>query len=535
MFFEIRFHSDKNGAKKPYGLFRESFRDGKKVGHRTLGQVSGLPLATLEAIRSLLKSGNPGVKERCDTDSREHGAVAAVWEVAKRIGLDKIIFSKKESWREIIVATIVGRLVYQGSKLSLTNIFRDSSLWELAGYDALERPDVDDVYEAMDRLLERQEAIQSKLVARHFENGCVILYDITSSYLEGENCVLADFGHNRDGKKGHRQIVIGLLTTKDGCPVGVEVYRGNTADQSTVMDWVDILKDKYHLENVIFVGDRGMLTTARIKEVVAAGFRTVSALTHRKMASLLKKGVFQLGLFDEQNIVEVADPEQPGVRYMLCRNPIQGEKETETREKLLAKTEEKLTEIASSNRKRTNEEIAALVGKWLNKWKMAKYFSWEINDGKLTWTQKDLQITEDKDLDGCYVICTDVAASEMDKEKVVATYRGLMEVDRDFRQLKTVQLEVRPTYHWREDRVRAHVFLCTLALYIQWHMKRDLDSLWAVNGIGKNRRWSFPEVLLRLKGIRRQTSFICGQKCTTMTEPDAEQANILKLLKVALV
>lgn len=534
MFFEVRFHLDKNGIRKPYGLFRESFRDGKKVSHRTLGQVAGLPLTTLEAIRSLLKSGNPKDKEQNDTDSREHGAVAAVWEVAKRIGLDKIIYSKKESWREIIVATIIGRLVYQGSKLSLTNIFCDSSLWELAGYEALVRPDVDDVYEAMDRLLERQDHIQQKLAARHFENGCVILYDITSSYMEGENCTLAAFGHNRDGKKGHPQIVIGLLTTKDGCPVGVEVYQGNTADQSTVMGWVNHLKEKYHLENVIFVGDRGMLTTARIKEVVAAGFRTVSALTHRRMASLLKQGVFQLGLFDEQNIVEVVDPEQPRVRYMLCRNPIQGVKETETRAKLLVKTEEKLREIASSNKKRTNEELAALVGRWLNKWKMAKFFNWEVNEGKLTWIQKDLQIAEDKDLDGCYVICTDVAVNEMDKESVVATYRGLMAVDRDFRQMKTVQLEVRPTFHWREDRVRAHVFLCTLALYIQWHMKRDLAPLWATNGAGKKRRWSFPEVLLRLKGIRRQTSLICGQKCTTMTAPDEEQANILKLLKVSL-
>lgn len=533
MYLDVRFNSHKDGSKEPYGLLRESYRQNGKVLHREKGRISGVPLEKLQQISNILKNAIPFDQEREDTNSREYGAVAAILAFARMLGLDNIIFSRKEPWRNIIMATIIGRLVYQGSKLFLSHIAKDTALWELVGYQAGEAPDVDLIYDAMDQLLEHKDAIGAKLVKKHIVKGSIILYDITSSYVEGECCEIAEFGHNRDLKKGHKQIVVGLLTTKDGCPVGVEVYKGNTADQTTVLDWVKLLKEQYQLEELIFIGDRGMLTEARIDEVAGAGFRSITALQHKQIQSLINKEVIQLGLFDQKGVVEVIDPENPQIRYLLCKNPSQQSKEAQTRRALLAKTEAQLKKIARSPKKRDDQAIAAQVGKWLNRWKVGKYFEWRVTGGKLSFCRKQEIIETDEDLDGCYVIRTDV--SGMDKEEAVSSYRRLAEVDRDFRQMKTVSLELRPIYHRLEDRVKAHVFLCMLALYIQWHMRKALRPLFASGQKGRKKLWSFDEILLRLKSLRRQDSIIDGVSYVTHTQPDEEQAAILSLLQVKIM
>jgi transposase len=533
MYLDIRFNTHKNGSKEPYGLLRESYRRNGKVLHHEKGRISGVSVEKLQQISNILKNAVPFDQERKDINSREYGAVAAILAFAESLGLDNMIFSRKEPWRNIIMATVIGRLVYQGSKLYLSHIAKDTTLWELAGYPAGEAPDVDLIYDAMDRLLERKEAICAKLVKKHIVNGSIVLYDITSSYVEGEYCEIAEYGHNRDLKKGHKQIVVGLLTTKEGCPVGVEVYKGNTADQTTVMDWVKLLKEQYQLEEMIFIGDRGMLTRARIDEVAGAGFRSITALQHKQIQSLINGEVIQLGLFDEKKIVEVIDPDNPQVRYMLCKNPIQQSKEARTRQVLIAKTEAQLAKIARSPKKRDEQAVAAQVGKWLNRWKVGKYFEWTVTDGKLCFNIKREMIEEAEDLDGCYMIRTDVTG--MDKEETVRSYRQLAEVDRDFRQMKTVSLELRPIYHRLEDRVKAHVFLCMLALYIQWHMKKALRPLLANDQKGRKKPWSFDEILLRLKSLRRQDSIIADVSYVTHTHPDEEQSAILDLLQVKIV
>lgn len=533
MYLDIRFNTHKDGSKQPYGLLRESFRKNGKVLHRECGRISGVSLDKLQQISNILKNIAPGNIERLDLNSREYGAVAAILAFAKGLGLDNIIYSRKEPWREIIIATIIGRLVYQGSKLYLSHIPKDTALWELFGFPAGVAPRVDLIYEAMDQLLERKDAICAKLAKKHVVNGSIILYDITSSYLEGERCELAEFGHNRDLKKGHRQIVIGLLTTKEGCPIGVEVYQGNTADQMTVMDWVRRLKEQYQLKELIMIGDRGMLTKARIDEVTQAGFRTITALQHKQIQSLIDNDVIQLGLFDEMEIVEVIDPGEPQVRYMLCKNPSRKIKDYQTRQALLSKTEVQLRKIAESPRKRDEQAIAAQVGKWLNRWKVGQYFDWTITDGKLQFSIKQEKLDKAEDLDGCYVIRTDVTG--MDKQETVTAYRQLAEVDRDFRQMKTVSLELRPIYHRLEERVKAHVFLCMLALYIQWHMKQALRPMLANELKGRERPWSFDEILLRLKSLRRQDSIINNVSYLTHTLPDDEQTAILNLLNVKIL
>lgn len=534
VFLEI--HCDRR-RKTPYhyGLFREYFSKNDQPGRRTRGRVSGLSYEQLLALRDFLKSGCPSSPlQGCQvTDSREFGAVHAVVEVLKDVGLDKAVYSRRETWVRHILAMIVGRVVYQGSKLALTNLWRDTVLWSLCGLGD-ERPDVDDWYAAMDRLLQRQPKIQKTLARRHLKNGCLVLYDVTSSYFEGEykGSDLVDFGYNRDKKKGHKQIVIGLMTSAEGCPVGVSVYRGNTSDQTTVADRIQELKKDYGLRDMIMVGDRGMLTSARLPELSQAGLRSITALTHGQIQQLLKRKVIQVGLFDEKDIAEVYDPDEAGVRYMLCCNPLTAERERKTREALIAKTAEALEQLARSRKRRTSEELAAAVGKQLNRWKVSKFFRWEIRRRKLTWELNEALLEQEQALDGCYVIRTDVDSKTLDKTWAVDCYKGLSVVEAAFRQIKTVQLEIRPTYHHRDDRIEAHVFLCMLAYYIQWHMCQRLAPLFDADGEGKDQSWTFAGVLERLKTIRRQTVVLHNLEVVLETTPDDEQERILDLLGV---
>ncbi len=550
MFLEI--HCDLR-RKKPYyyGLFREYVARNGRPGRRTRGRVSGLTRRQLLAMRDFLKRGCPeeswpGAQVK---DSREFGAVRAVLEVLKDLGLDKIIYSRREAWVRQVLAMIVGRVVYQGSKLALTNLWRDTALWSLCGVDngrpgldngrpdvSNGRPDVDDCYAALDRLLQRQPKIQKTLARKHLKDGCLVLYDITSSYFEGQyqDSELVDFGYNRDLKKGHKQIVIGLMTDARGCPVGVSVYRGNTSDQTTVADRVRELKEEYGLRDVVMVADRGMLTSARLPELSAAGLRSVTALTHGQIQQLLKRKVIEIGLFDEKRIAEVYDPGQKEVRYMLCRNPLTAEREHKTRDALIAKTAEALEQLARSRKKRTNEELAVALGKKIGRWKVGKFFQWEIRDQKLTWVLNETLLEQERALDGCYVIRTNVGAESLDKTQTVDCYKGLSVVESAFRQMKTVLLEIRPVYHHLDERIEAHVFLCMLAYYVQWHMRQRLAPLFDADGQGQDRRWTFAGVLERLKAIRQQTVAIQDAEVVLETTPDDEQQRILDLLGVAM-
>jgi hypothetical protein len=554
MFLEI--HIDRR-RKTPYvyGLFRETFRQDGKVLHRTRGRVTGLSFEQLTALRDFVHQGCPRspLGECRVKDSREYGAVGAVMEVAKALGLPRLLYSRQEKWVRCALAMIVGRVVYQGSKLALTNLWRDTALWSVCGLGE-ERPDVDDCYDAMDELRARQPAIQKALARKHLKDGCLVLYDVTSSYFEGEyaRSELVDWGYNRDGKRGHKQIVIGLMTNREGCPVGAAVYRGNTNDQKTLSDRVQELRKEYGLQDVVLAGDRGMLTAARLPELSAAGIRSVTALTHPQMHKLVQRKVIEPGLFDERQIAEVHDPQAPGIRYLLCRNPLTGEKESRTREALIGKTREALDRLARSRKRRTPEELGAAVGKALARWKAGKFFFWRVQDEKLEWSVDQGRVETEQSLDGCYVVRTDAPERVFDKNAAVAAYRQLAEVERGFRQLKTVALEIRPTYHHKDERIEAHVFLCVLAYYVQWHMRQRLAPLFAEDGEGQDRRWTFAGVLERLKSIRQETVVFSDTAATLGTQgtknanpaqetevtlgttPDDEQQRILDLLGVRL-
>lgn len=523
-------------------LVRESYRNKGKVLHRTLANLSKLPQKLIAQIKRLIRE-EAGVFDKNTqqfqvSSSREYGASYAIWHVAKALELDKLIYSRSVQWREDVMAMIVGRIVYQGSKLKLTNLYNDTALWELAGHESLKPVDVDKhCYEAMDRLLERKDSIEKALAGRHIADGYLILYDMTSVYMEGayETSQLVAFGKPRDGKRGHEQIAIGLLTDKKGCPVAVEVFAGNTSDQTTVEQQAKKLAEKYNVKKIIFAGDRGMLTPKRIEEVSALEFGTLTTLTHPALIKLYENKVIQLSMFDQKNITQIYDPDNPKVRYLLCKNPDTAARESKTRNSLVAKTKELMTKLSSSTRKQKVEKLSASVGKVLNKYKVGKFFEWHIEEGKLKWDLKTTLLELEQSFDGCYIVRTDVSEDIMDKQEAVNGYRQLQWVEQAFRNLKTVSLEIRPIYHHLDDRIRAHVFLCMLAYYVQWHMVELLAPLFANDGDGSERRWSVKIVIQRLCSIRKEKAYIGGINVgDIITRPDEEQQYILELLKVKL-
>src|ERR1700726_3178615 len=410
---------------------------------------------------------------------------------------------------------IVGRILYAGSKLALSNQWKNTALWELCGVEG--KVDVDlHCYLPMDRLLERQSAIQRTLAARHLQDGHLVLYDITSSYFEGAytQSDIVTFGYNRDGKRGHEQMVIALLCSAEGCPVGVEVFAGNTQDASTVLEKIAQLQRQYGLKEIIFVGDRGMITKAVADKIKGTeGLHTISALTHRQIVELLERKIITAELFDEEKIVEVFDPEEPKRRYCLCRNPQTAGREGKTRERLLERTRAELDKIAGSKRRASAKTLGARVGRVLERSKMGKFVRWDVIDGRLSWN-----FDQEK-----------MAASE-----VVASYKKLGLVEEAFRSLKTVQLEVRPVYHKTDDRIRSHVFLCTLAYYLQWHLKQRLEPLFAADGTHKDRQWTVRNVIERLAAIRRDKIAMGSVEFEKVTTPEPDQQTILDYLKVRL-
>ena len=356
-------------------LIRESYRENGKVKHRTVANISNVPIEQVNLLKASFK-GKDGEFKVSDFNighSYEYGASFVLRELSKNIGLDKAIFSTKTEWRENVLAMITGRIVHQGSKLSLTNTYKDSALWEIAGHEFGKRPNVEKTcYKAMDELFKRKDRIEKKLAKKHVKEGSILLYDITNTWLEGEyqNSDIVKYGKAKGGKIGYKQVAIGLLTNSQGCPVGVEIFKGNTSDQMTVLDQVKKISDKYGIKKAVFVGDRGMLTQKRINEIDADYFKTITALTHAELRSLIEKKSIQMDLFDEMNITEIIDSEDKEIRYMLCKNEKEKRKERSTRNSLIEKVETLLTNKAEVKRKRDKKKTCASIGRIFEKHKI---------------------------------------------------------------------------------------------------------------------------------------------------------------------
>lgn len=518
--------------KTPYALLRSSYWENGKVKHDTLCQIKGLSLDQLRAMQAAIQGKTVMKEDFKITSSREYGASFACVALMRMLGLDKAIYSRpSEEWARSSLAMIAGRIVYAGSKLSLSHCGSYSALWDVCGIDG--EIDVNThCYDAMDKLFERQEAIQKSLAKKHLHDGILILYDITSSYMEGEyaDSDLVCFGYNRDKKRGHEQIVISLLCSGDGCPVAVEVFPGNTKDETTVLDKINEIKEKYGIGKVVFVGDRGMVTQAKYDEIDHDTVKTISALSHGAIRTLCEKETIQLGLFDEKNIVEIIDG---NLRYCLCKNPDMAEKETANRKALINKTQEALDKIIASTRKtKYSKEIRA--GKVVNKYNMGKFVVFTGEGDDLTYVMDEKKIERESALDGCYVVFTDVAPEDMTAAEAVENYKSLIRVEQAFRNMKTVQLELRPVYHKTDRRIKSHVFICMLAYYIMWHMNQKLRPLFESDGKGKMRKYTFGSVIEILKCIRKETVDFCKAQSEIITTPTDEQHRILKLLDVSI-
>jgi len=534
--------SDKKGKKYKTTLIRESYRDEKgKVKNKTVANISNLSPELICNIKSFLKGGENKINafELKNGNVYEYGASYVFKNLAEQIGLNQIISSTKSEWRENVMAMIIGRILYQGSKLSLVNQYMDTSLWELAGHEFGVRPNVDKhCYKPMDELLKRKTRIERKLAKKHLTDGCVILYDITNIWFEGEyeNSQKVVFGKGKGGKVGYKQIALGLLTNKEGCPVGVEIFKGNVSDQKTVLDQVKRLSGKYGIKQAIFTGDRGMLTAKRVEEISETDFKVITALTHHEMKTLLEKEDIQKDLFDEKNITEIIDSDD-GTRYALCKNEQEMRKERETRKSIIAKVKNQFEKKASVKIKRDPQKVAASVGRIFEKYKIAKFFTWHVDDrGGFYWELKEDKIATEEELDGCYVIKCTASNQTISKDEIVLGYRCLQKVEQAFKNMKTVILELRPVYHKKEERIEAHIFIVMLAYYLQWHATERLKPLFDSDGKGQDRRWTIPTVIERLKSIRKVDNLINGIVVkSNISEPDEEQAKILHLLKVNLV
>jgi transposase len=410
--------------------------------HETITTLTGLTMEQLILIQAALQ-GNVVLKnDFVIKSSKEYGASYAFLQLAKDLDLDKMIYSRpSEPWVQDSLAMIIGKVIYAGSKLSLTRTVSDSCLWNICGVNDYSIDVNSHCYQSMDRLFERQDAIQRKLAAKHLNDNSIILYDITSSYLEGEyeDSEIVTYGYNRDKKKGHEQIVIGLICNSEGCPIAVEVFRGNTKDESTVEDKISQVKNTYGVKNAIFVGDRGMITKSqfdRINENDTNYIKTISALTHSQLAQLCEKDCVHMGMFDDKNIIQVIDSEDPQIRYGLSKNSVRGRKDRETRQTLLEKTENELEKIAALKKPSDDSTTGIRVGKIINKFKVGKLFLVEISDGKVTWKRNEAKIKEEEAFDGLYVIFTDVHEDEMDIVEVVKTYRKLIGCGAGFSKFK---------------------------------------------------------------------------------------------------
>jgi len=516
--------------KNPYGLLRSSYREGGKTLHDTICRITDLSLEQLRAIQAAIQGKLIGKEDFKVIQSREYGASFACVALMKALELHTDIFSRpSEQWVRSCLAMIAGRIVYAGSKLFLSHCGSYSALWDVCGIGG--DIDVDEhCYAPMDRLMERQDAIQKKLAGKYLHNGALILYDITSSYMEGEyaDSELVKFGYNRDQKRHHEQIVISLLCSKDGCPVAVDAFSGDTKDETTVIDKIAEISEKYGIEKIVFVGDRGMVTQAKYDQLDHNLIKVISALNHGAIQTLCENKIIQMSMFDEENIVEVINGD---LRYCLCKNPDMAAKETATRQALLKKTTDELDKIISCTRKaKLSKEIRA--GKVVGKFKMGKFIIFEGEGDNLKYRLDVAKIEMESCLDGCYIIYTDVSTEDMTAVETVESYKSLMKVEQAFRNLKTVRLEIRPVYHKTDNRIRCHVFICMLAYYVMWHMKQRLQPLYKGNGKGSKRKYTFDSVIEILKSIREDTVLVCNAESTVITTPTVDQNYILQLLGI---
>lgn len=475
-----------NRNSPPAILLRQAIREGTKIRKVTLANLSDWPEEQLASLKLVLKGTAvvPRDEAFIITRSLPHGHVAAALGQLRKLSLERMLDRTASRERDLVMAMIVARILEPASKLATVRGLEaetaSSSLGTALGLGTVSE---DELYQAMDWLLERQDAIEKQLARHHLEHGSVVLYDLTSTYFEGRHCPLAHYGHSRDERAGNLQIVFGLLTDPAGCPVAVEVFEGNTADPKTVAAQVEKLRRRFALERIILVGDRGMLTSARIREDLgSSGLDWITALRSPQIRLLVASGGLQLSLFDQQDLAEISHPDYAGERLIACRNPLLAEERARKRQELLSSCQRRLEQVRDATQRqkrplRGKEKIALAVGRALGRYRMGKHFTFSIEEDRFTFARNQASIAEEAALDGIYVLRTSVAEPMLSAVETVRQYKRLSVVERAFRTLKSVDLKIRPIHHHLPDRVRAHILLCMLAYYVEWHMKQALTPL----------------------------------------------------------
>lgn len=515
-----------NRNSPPAILLREGYREGGKVKTRTLANLSHLPPEKIEALKAALK-GEAVAADPIPESSLPHGHVLAVTGMIQKLGLDKLLHGRRHRMRELSLALVAGRVIDPSSKLALAQGLaagaEHHTLGDVLGLGELgkaidpENPEssqekraAGEFYAAMDWLLERQEKVENALAKRHLSNGCSVLYDLSSSYFEGRCCPLAKHGYSRDKRGDRPQINYGLLCSEEGIPVAIEVVEGNVGDPKTIPAQVAKLKERFNLERVVVIGDRGMLTQARIRtDISEAGYDWVSALRHGSIQPLIEAKVITPSLFDERGIAEISHPDYPGERLIACFNPFGAADSARTREELLVLTEKELQKVANACTRERNPlqgagEIGTRAGTALAKYRMGKYFKLQIGEGSITFERKAENLAKSAAMDGIYVIRTSVPKDVMTDERAVLAYKGLAKVERAFRTMKGVDLQVRPIYHRLETRVKAHMFLCMLAYYVEWHLRSAWAELLYTDEGGSQRRTPVSPVEPSASGLTKK-------------------------------
>ncbi len=517
-------------------LLRQCYYEDGKIKQETLANLSKLPEYLIRTIDLAIKK-NEIYYKLSDLKFEEginFGDIGVIGELIKEIGIDKDIYSKATKEREIVIMMIIGRILHPSSKLENTRWIQDrqeafSHVYPAVNYKSLR---VDDLYECLDWLEARKGAIEKKLYKKRGEP-TLFFYDITSSYLEGEKCEIGEYGYNRDKKVGKKQIVIGLTLDKGGYPIGIEVFKGNTADQNTIKGKIKEMREKYRIEKGILIGDRGMITEARMEDLEKEGLGFISCLTHRRVKQMIEEEEkFPPGLFDKKLPIEI---EYKSRRYILCKSEERCQEERNQLAGLLRKTKEKLAKIRQVVKKGKIKDpikIAERVGRWKDRYKVGKYFEYEIGEGKFNFYLNKEEIEKEKKILGCYVITTNV--KEYSTEEIIDYYRSLSLVDRAFRIIKTTLLDIRPVFHWKEKRVRAHAFICMLSYYIVVEMKKRLKELFNENGKGRNYSLTFENVLSQLNKIQIGYIKIKDIYIQQLGEITPLQKNILQLLNIKL-
>jgi len=476
----MHIHTIPNRGSRPTILLRESYREGKKVKKRTLANLSKLPIDRVNLLRRVLKGEQLlSVDSLFDvSSSQHHGHVQAVRMAMRRLHFEDLIATRHTRERDLVVAMVAARILQPESKLATTRWWGATTLADdLHVEDATE----DDLYQAMDWLVKRQGRIEKKLAVRHLKEGGLVLYDLSSSYFEGEACPLAARGHNRDGKKGKLQVNYGLLTDPRGCPVSVSVHSGDTGDPTTLMPQVKKVKEQFKVNDLVLVGDRGMISQKQIDKLKGIkDIDWITALRSGQIRKLMEDGTIKMSLFDERSLFEFTHPNFPLERLVVCRNPLMAERRTRTRISLIAATVKELEKVkgmVARGKLKAKDKIGVRVGRVVNKYKVAKHFELKISKGRFSYRFLEEKVAAEAALDGLYVIRTSLSKERMDEADVIRSYKQLSNVEQAFRSFKGIDLKVRPIYHHLKDRVRAHIFLCMLAYYVEWHMKEAWREL----------------------------------------------------------